>query len=282
MFYLFFVFLILFMIFFCYMNFILMDYFIWWSIFVISTFLFVIYFKAFISIFPIISYYLIQELCGYFFLILSNFNIQFFLLLMKAGVAPFHFWIFSVTSRLVSWLLMWFFWFTKNTYFPVIFNFWWFSIFLMIILGLGIWYLNNLINRDFNNMMIIFSTESFNWLLLFSMFSFGSVYLFFIFYYFFMFFLIPFFSYFYKCMSWELILLFFNIPVGLTFFLKIMVLFFIFNFSGSKYLLIYFLSYYLLLVLVNDLFLGVLIFFINLSIMIFFFFFSLLYFCYFF
>nr|QXT44859.1 NADH dehydrogenase subunit 2 [Crassicauda sp. Ningbo-2019]WHL46730.1 NADH dehydrogenase subunit 2 [Crassicauda magna] len=231
----------LFMVFFCYVNFILVDYFIWWSVFVISTFIFVIYLKSYVDVYCLVNYYLIQELCGYFFLIFSNFYCQILLLMVKAGVAPFHFWLFSVTSRLISWFLMWFLVLQKMPYFPVIFNFCGMELFFIIFLGLFFCYLNNFFCRDASNMLVIFSTESFNWLLLFSLFSFGSVYFFFLYYYFIMIFIIPFFSSFYNCMSWELILLFFNIPLGLTFFLKIMVLFYGAALSGIYMLLVLFL-----------------------------------------
>ena len=54
----------------------------------------------------IINYFIIQESLGIFFLIFTISNLQIVVLLIKIGVAPFHFWVFTVINDLFNFNLL--------------------------------------------------------------------------------------------------------------------------------------------------------------------------------
>nr|YP_003875466.1 NADH dehydrogenase subunit 2 [Chandlerella quiscali]ADL39024.1 NADH dehydrogenase subunit 2 [Chandlerella quiscali] len=225
-----------------FINFCLMDYIVWWSIFVICTFVFV-FFVGLDNISYLINYYVVQEICGYYFLIFDKWKLQFLILLMKSGSAPFHFWLFSVVSGLKKWFILWFLVLQKLPYFPVLINFcndffFWFLVFGMFFCYFHFFFLRNCID-----MIVISSTESFMWLLIFSIFFSNEVLFFFVFYYLIMFLIIPYvFNMSMNFLSLEMIFIFFNVPMSITFFLKIFLLFGSFDYVGFYY-------YYLLLLL---------------------------------
>nr|WGC93704.1 NADH dehydrogenase subunit 2 [Mansonella sp.] len=221
---LFFVFFLL--LFFSFINFCVVDCIVWWSIFVVCTFVFIFFVKN-VNSFCLINYYIIQEVSGYYFLLFDNWVLQFMVLMLKSGSAPFHFWLFSVLSDLNKWYFLWFLVFQKIPYFFVLVNFCSDFFFFLLFMGMIVCYLQFFYFRNFGDMVIVSSTESFNWLLLIGMFSFNEVFVFFFFYYFTMMLII---SYLYcwgfNFFSVEMLMVFFNVPMSITFFLKILVLFY--------------------------------------------------------
>nr|QRZ60660.1 NADH dehydrogenase subunit 2 [Spirocerca lupi] len=214
------------LLFLSFINLCVLDYIIWWSVFVVCTFVFVFFLKEGVFFGSLVNYYLIQEICGYYFLVFNNWKLQFLLLMLKSGSAPFHFWLFSVLSDIKKWFLVWFLTFQKLPYFVVLVSFCSDFFFLFLFLGMIFCYFQFFLLRSFLDMVVIVSTESFNWLLFLGIFSLGEVFFFVFFYYFVMFFIIS-----YVCgkdftfFGWELVFIFFNVPLSVTFFLKIMVLF---------------------------------------------------------
>ena len=169
----------------------------------------------------IINYFVIQESLGLFFLVFSGRFLQFLFVMMKIGVAPLHFWIFSVTNGLSNWSLMWFLTFQKLPFFSVLILLGGLEFVFLILFGVFLCYSQIFVTKRYKNLFVLSSTESFNWILLLRFVSLLSVLYLFLYYFVVMVLLI---ACFYQKeifdISWETILIFINIPFGVSFLLK--------------------------------------------------------------
>nr|BAV82815.1 NADH dehydrogenase subunit 2 [Onchocerca volvulus] len=233
---LFFVFFLL--LFLSFINFCVVDYIVWWSIFVICTFVFVFFVGGELGFSScLVNYYVIQEVCGYYFLVFDGWKLQFLLLMLKSGSSPFHFWLFSVLGGLNKWFVLWFLTLQKLPYFVVLVNFCGDFFFLFLFFGMIFCYFQFFLLRSYRDLLVVGSAESFNWLLLLGIFSFNEVFVLFFFYYFVMFFVISYvYGGFLDFLSLEMLMFFFNVPLSITFFLKVIVLFGSSFFVGFYYL----------------------------------------------
>nr|YP_008145657.1 NADH dehydrogenase subunit 2 [Ascaridia galli]AGI96010.1 NADH dehydrogenase subunit 2 [Ascaridia galli] len=198
------------------------NFFVWWSVFVLMTMVFLLIMKLMGNVSGVINYFVIQESLGLFFLVFSGSFLQFLVVMMKIGVSPLHFWIFSVTNGLVGWGLLWFLTFQKLPFFFVLVVLIDLNFFLLIFLGIVLCYLQIFVVKSYKNLFILSSTESFNWVLLLSFVSLLSVLYLFIYYFVIMILLIM--CYYQKDffdVSWETIMIFMNVPFGVSFFIKI-------------------------------------------------------------
>lgn len=96
----------MFVVFLSFLNFFSSNILVWWSVFLLITVIFVCLSKGIAVYAGVLNYFVIQESLGLFFLVFNAFLLQFFIVMMKIGVAPLHFWVFSVTNSLYDWLLM--------------------------------------------------------------------------------------------------------------------------------------------------------------------------------
>lgn len=198
------------------------NYIIWWRIFLLITLVFVFLNKNNKSYSRIINYFVIQESLGLLFLILNVRLLQFFIVIIKIGVAPLHFWIFRVTNNVFGYNLIWFLTFQKLPFLLIIIQIFYFRSFVILFLGLLLCYFQIFIIKNYKNILILSSTESFNWVLMGLYLSlFNVIYLFF--YYIFMIILVinKFRKSSYNFLNWEVVLVFLNIPFTVTFFVKI-------------------------------------------------------------
>lgn len=214
---------------------------VWWSIFLIITILFTILNKRNKNYRRIFNYFIIQESLGLIFLIFTNGIFQFFIILIKIGVAPLHFWVFNVTNNILSYALIWFLTFQKLPFLVILLQIFWLNSFYLIFFGLLICFLQIFILKNYKNLIIISSTESFNWIILGLIFSFlNSLYLFF--YYFVL--IVILINKFNKLnitfINWETILVFLNLPFSVSFFVKIFSLREIFKYEEVIILLLLF------------------------------------------
>ena len=195
---------------------------IWWSIFLVITILFTLLNKSNKRYRRIFNYFIIQESLGLLFLVFSSGALQFFIILIKIGVAPLHFWIFNVTNNILNYSLMWFLTFQKLPFLMILLQIFWLKSLFLLLVGLLLCYLQIFIIKSYKNLLVISSTESFNWIILGLFFSvFNSLYLF-IYYFILIVFLINKFSKFSNnFISWETALVFLNIPFSVSFFVKI-------------------------------------------------------------
>ena len=208
--------------FFCFLNLSRGNILIWWRVFVLMTIVFCILRKEIENYVSIINYFVIQERLGLFFLILNYSLLQFIVVMMKVGVAPLHFWLFRVTSGLFNWVLIWFLTFQKVPFFPVLLQLFNFKLMWLFLLGILICYLQLFVIKGHKNIMVISSTESFNWVLIVSFLSLVNVFFLFFYYVVLIVVVMPLFT---KkevsFINWETIFVFMNVPFSVSFFIKI-------------------------------------------------------------
>nr|YP_010487907.1 NADH dehydrogenase subunit 2 [Strongyloides vituli]UWI71775.1 NADH dehydrogenase subunit 2 [Strongyloides vituli] len=212
---------------------------VWWVVFLLMTLGFIFINQG--SRTSMINYFIVQEVLGFCFLLISFSSIQFVILLMKAGVAPFHFWVFSVTNNISGFGVMWFLTLQKLPFVPVV-QYLLSSIFIyVLVFGILFCYFQLFFIKSYKNMMVLSSTESFNWLMLIMAFSLFSGLLFSVVYVVFFFFLLDFSSSkSFDHYNWETVLVFLNIPFSITFFIKFFSLVSVFNYSSFLILLVLF------------------------------------------
>nr|WAX01701.1 NADH dehydrogenase subunit 2 [Philometra sp. HZ-2022] len=137
---------------------------IWWSVFVMSAVVFIWMSKVEGSMAGMVNYFIIQESGGLIFLFFSGSVLQFLMLLVMSGVAPLHFWIFSVGLDLKGIMLVWFLLVQKLPFLPIIAAIYEFVYFYILIFGLLVCHLQYLVLSSDAKMIMISSTESFSWL----------------------------------------------------------------------------------------------------------------------
>nr|BAV82742.1 NADH dehydrogenase subunit 2 [Haemonchus placei] len=196
---------------------------IWWSIFLLMTLMFITINKKMNSYSTMINYFIMQESLGLMFLLLTYYYFQLMILMMKIGVAPLHFWIFSVTNGINGLNLMWFLTFQKLPFFFVMMQMMINYMLMFLFVGVFLCMMQMLVMKSFKNLMILSSTESFNWILMSWIFLMINALFMFIYYLIFMFYLICYYTKNEKIkyLSWETVLIFLNLPLTVNFFVKI-------------------------------------------------------------
>nr|YP_009162835.1 NADH dehydrogenase subunit 2 [Gnathostoma spinigerum]AKM22100.1 NADH dehydrogenase subunit 2 [Gnathostoma spinigerum] len=226
------------------LSFVTSNVLIWWSVFLMMTIVFCFLSKGDLGYSSLINYFIIQETLGLFFLVFNFSFFQSLIVMMKVGVAPLHFWVFSVTNGLSSYMIMWFLTFQKMPFFPVLIQVFDWMLIVFLVFGIIFCFVQLFLMKGYKNMMIISSTESLNWILLMVFFSMFDVVFLFVYYFFFMMFLMPYFS---KkeglFFNWEMILVFMNVPLTVNFFIKIFSLFNLFKMESVLVLLMLFLMF---------------------------------------
>lgn len=208
------------------------------------TILFVLLNKRNKSYRRIFNYFIIQESLGLLFLIFSSGIFQFFVVLMKIGVAPLHFWVFNVANNIFNYSLIWFLTFQKLPFLVILLQMFFVGAFYILILGLLFCYLQMFVMKSYKNLMIISSTESFNWIILGIFVSFLNSFYLFLYYFILIVILIRNFNKLsYNFVNWETTLVFLNIPFRVSFFVKVFSLSEIFKFDSFFILLILFIIF---------------------------------------
>jgi hypothetical protein len=87
----------------------------WWSLFFWTTLLFLWILKR--HFYPFLIYFIVQEVRGLIFVISIGGILSYWIILLKLGVRPLHFWVFSVIGPLKRYSLIWFNTFQKIPYF---------------------------------------------------------------------------------------------------------------------------------------------------------------------
>lgn len=214
----------------------------WWSVFLILTLLFLTLIKKDFSFKRVVGYFLIQEICGLLFLIITYDFFQLLLVFIKTGVSPFHFWIFSVLSDCMGFNLLWFLTFQKIPYLLTIIYLFVLVFIFVLFLGILFCFIQIFIIKNFKNIIIINSTESFSWVLLSLVFTFFEFFQLFSYYVLIFFILLPYINFSFLSFRWELVLFILNIPLSLNFFVKFLSLSFI-SFLNFYFLLLLFLIF---------------------------------------
>nr|UDL72603.1 NADH dehydrogenase subunit 2 [Paramacropostrongylus typicus] len=211
---------------------------IWWSIFFLMTLVFVALNKSINSYSSLFNYFVMQESLGLVFLMFSYGYFQLLVVMFKIGMAPFHFWIFSVTNGVFGFNLMWFLTFQKLPFLLIFLQMMVSKLVFVLMLGLFFCLFQMLLMKTYKNLLILSSTESFNWITLGFMMSFFNILFIFVYYFVLMVMVIPKFELFNvsNFIGWETMLIFMNLPFSVNFFVKIFSLSEIFKVQSFSFL----------------------------------------------
>nr|UXK95582.1 NADH dehydrogenase subunit 2 [Macropostrongyloides lasiorhini] len=219
---------------------------VWWSIFLMMTLVFVALSKGMNSYGSLFNYFVLQESLGLFFLMFSYGYLQILIIMFKIGMAPFHFWIFSVTNSILGFNLMWFLTFQKLPFLLIFLQMMVGKLIFLLMLGLLFCLFQMLLMKTYKNLLILSSTESFNWITLGFVMSFLNILFIFMYYCLLMVMIIPKFELFNinNFMGWETMLVFMNLPFSVNFFVKIFSLSEILKVQSFSFLLLLFLMFF--------------------------------------
>nr|YP_003434139.1 NADH dehydrogenase subunit 2 [Chabertia ovina]ACX85221.1 NADH dehydrogenase subunit 2 [Chabertia ovina] len=219
---------------------------VWWSIFLLMTLVFVMLNKNVNSYSSLFNYFVMQESLGLLFLMFSFGYIQLLIVMFKIGMAPFHFWIFSVMNGVFGFNLMWFLTFQKLPFLLIFLQLMVGQLFYLLMIGLLFCLFQMLLMKMYKNLLILSSTESFNWIVLGLMFSFLNVMFVFMYYLVLMIMVIPKFEFFNvnNFVGWETMLIFMNLPFSVNFFVKIFSLSEVLKVYGFNFLFLLFMMFF--------------------------------------
>nr|NP_579948.2 NADH dehydrogenase subunit 2 [Ancylostoma duodenale] len=239
-------FLMMFVIFLSLLSLLVNNIFVWWSVFLLMTLVFVILNKKVNSYSTLFNYFVMQESLGLLFLMFSFSYFQLIILMFKIGMAPFHFWIFSVTNSVFGFNLMWFLTFQKLPFLLIFLQMMVNSLIYLLMIGLFFCLFQMLLVKTYKNLLVLSSTESFNWVTLGFLMSFLNVLLIFFYYFILMVIIIPKFEVFnvLNFVGWETMLIFMNLPFSVNFFVKIFSLSEIFKVYSIGVLLLLFMMFF--------------------------------------
>nr|YP_009024214.1 NADH dehydrogenase subunit 2 [Oesophagostomum asperum]AGL61156.1 NADH dehydrogenase subunit 2 [Oesophagostomum asperum] len=219
---------------------------VWWSIFLLMTLVFVMLNKKVQSYSSLFNYFVMQESLGLIFLMFSFGYMQLMILMFKIGMAPFHFWIFSVTNGVFGFNLMWFLTFQKLPFLLIFLQLMVGKLVWLLMIGLMFCLFQMLLMKTYKNLLILSSTESFNWITLGFLMSFLNVLFLFIYYFILMLMIIPKFEDMnvFNYVGWETMLIFMNLPFSVNFFVKIFSLSEILKVQGMFFIFLLFLMFF--------------------------------------
>nr|YP_009383822.1 NADH dehydrogenase subunit 2 [Cyathostomum catinatum]ARS44124.1 NADH dehydrogenase subunit 2 [Cyathostomum catinatum] len=241
-----FIFLMVFVVFLSLLSLITNNILIWWSIFLLMTLVFVMLNKQTNSFSSLFNYFVMQESLGLLFLMFSFGYLQLLIVMFKIGMAPFHFWIFSVTNGVFGFNLMWFLTFQKLPFLLIFLQMMVAKLIFFLMVGLFFCLFQMLLVKTYKNLLILSSTESFNWITLGFVMSFFNVLFIFLYYFVLMLMVIPKFEMINvsNLIGWETMLVFMNLPFSVNFFVKIFSLSEILKVQGVGILLLLFMMFF--------------------------------------
>nr|YP_009672781.1 NADH dehydrogenase subunit 2 [Cylicocyclus auriculatus]QDE52620.1 NADH dehydrogenase subunit 2 [Cylicocyclus auriculatus] len=241
-----FLFLMMFVIFLSFLSLITNNILIWWSIFLLMTLVFVMLNKQTNSFSSLFNYFVMQESLGLLFLMFSFGYLQLLIVMFKIGMAPFHFWIFSVTNGVFGFNLMWFLTFQKLPFLLIFLQMMVAKLIFFLMIGLFFCLFQMLLTKTYKNLLILSSTESFNWITLGFVMSFFNVLFIFLYYFLLMLMVIPKFEMMNvsNLIGCETMLVFMNLPFSVNFFVKIFSLSEILKVQGVGILLLLFMMFF--------------------------------------
>nr|QZH43794.1 NADH dehydrogenase subunit 2 [Cylicostephanus minutus] len=239
-------FLMMFVIFLSLLSLITNNILVWWSVFLLMTLVFVMLNKQTNSFSSLFNYFVMQESLGLLFLMFSFGYLQLLIVMFKIGMAPFHFWIFSVTNGVFGFNLMWFLTFQKLPFLLIFLQMMMAKLIFFLMLGLFFCLFQMLLVKTYKNLLILSSTESFNWTTLGFAMSFLNVLFLFVYYFLLMLMIIPKFEMINvsNMVGWETMLVFMNLPFSVNFFVKIFSLSEILKVQGAGILVLLFMMFF--------------------------------------
>lgn len=114
----------------------------------------------------------------------------------------------------------------------------------MLVLGFFMCFFHLYVVKDYKLMLILVSCESFNWIMICYIFSVVSGLLLFLYYFFFRVLIIPVFSRFFEVdFEWLVVIVYINVPLGVSFFVKVLTLSVVMPSLGFWVVLVFFLIF---------------------------------------
>nr|YP_010133170.1 NADH dehydrogenase subunit 2 [Enterobius vermicularis]BAV82705.1 NADH dehydrogenase subunit 2 [Enterobius vermicularis] len=210
-----------------FMSFMVVNYIVWWGLFLVMDLFFVFLCKLEgCSYSSVINYFIFQEFLGLVFLIVSGWGvIQGVVVMCKMGLLPFHYWLLTVIDGLSGWVLFWFLTGQKLPYMGILVVLASYVFIVLVFLGFVMVYLQFFVIKDYFMILVLSSTESFNWFFLGVLMNLFSGLVLFLFYFLAGLLLLPFWSGVSKVnYGWLTTLIYINIPLGVSFLVKMFVL----------------------------------------------------------
>lgn len=162
----------------------------------------------------------------------------------KIGILPFHYWVYIVMDGLSGFLVLWFLTFQKLPLMGVFMMLMVYEVVLMLVLGFFMCFFHLYVVKDYKLMLILVSCESFNWIMICYIFSVVSGLLLFLYYFFFRVLIIPVFSRFFEVdFEWLVVIVYINVPLGVSFFVKVLTLSVVMPSLGFWVVLVFFLIF---------------------------------------
>nr|YP_009743767.1 NADH dehydrogenase subunit 2 [Cylicocyclus ashworthi]QIE12498.1 NADH dehydrogenase subunit 2 [Cylicocyclus ashworthi] len=241
-----FVFLMMFVIFLSLLSLITNNILIWWSIFLLMTLVFVMLNKQTNSFSSLFNYFVMQESLGLLFLMFSFGYLQLLIVMFKIGMAPFSFWIFSVTNGVFGFNLMWFLTFQKLPFLLIFLQMMVAKLVFLLMVGLFFCLFQMLLMKTYKIYWFLSSTESFNWITFGFVMSFFNVWFIFLDNFLLMCMVLSKFEMMNvsNMIGWESMLVFMNLPFSVNFFVKIFSLSEILKAQGVGILLLLFMMFF--------------------------------------
>jgi hypothetical protein len=162
---------------------IIVNYVFWWSTLLFLTIIFVFLAKVEgLGVLGLSLFFLFQEVVGIIFLFNFSSRFQEFIIILKVGVSPLHFWLFYLRYFLDGYLMVWLFVLYKFCVFPIVL---YLLIDWLLIIILGLYYIYFQLQENYQYKFLFFfsAVESFGWLLLILCCSLVNFIFFFLFYY---------------------------------------------------------------------------------------------------
>nr|UDL72555.1 NADH dehydrogenase subunit 2 [Oesophagostomoides stirtoni] len=240
------VFMMIFVIFLSLLGMVVNNILVWWSIFLLMTLVFVMLNKKVDSYNSLFNYFVMQESLGLLFLMFSFGYFQLLIVMFKIGMAPFHFWIFSVTNGVFGFNLMWFLTFQKLPFLLIFLQMMVGNLVYLLMIGLFFCLFQMLLMKTYKNLLILSSTESFNWITLGFLMSFLNILFIFVYYLVLMVMVIPKFEFINvnNFVGWETMLIFMNLPFSVNFFVKIFSLSEVLKIQSFSFLFLLFMMFF--------------------------------------
>ena len=190
------------------------------------TLVFVVINKAMLRYRRLFNYFILQEVLGLVFLLFTAGYLQLLVIFFKIGVAPLHFWVFRVLNGVYGFNLMWFLTFQKLPFLVILLQLMDSFYVVLLLVGLLVCLMQMLLMKSYKNLLILSSTESFNWVVVGYVMSFLSVFVIFMYYFILMLYIIPKFEegFGLNYIGWETMLVFINLPLSVNFYVKIFAL----------------------------------------------------------
>lgn len=220
--------------------------FFWWGVFLLMTIFIVFINKKSFRYSTIFNYFVLQERLGLLFLLLFMSSFPMFIIMIKVGMAPLHFWLFKIVSGIYGFNLVWFLTVHKLPFLLVFLQLYNVELIYFLLLGILLCIFQMFVIKTFKRLLVLSSVESFNWIVVGLIVSFLNVLILFFYYLFLIIILIFKFDLLKGLLNnirWELVLVFIRIPFTVRFFIKIFSLMEILKSLGVYVMLLLFIMF---------------------------------------